>query len=83
MAMKIKLVHKIVACVFILIGVALVSNPELVCSKPIPVDTFQAVEKRIWWGLFIGVGTFLLFHHHLRPWLQTVAATCAALLAFC
>ena len=69
----------IVGVALIIFGVTLVSNPELVSNKPIPDDTFEAIERRIWWGLFIGLGTLLLFHHQLRPWLQTVAATCASL----
>ena len=57
----------IVGVALIIFGVTLVSNPELVSNKPIPDDTFEAIERRIWWGLFIGLGTLLLFHRQLRP----------------
>lgn len=64
----------------IAIGITLVWNPELVSHKPIPSDTFQATERRIWWGLLIGFGALLLFHHQLRPWMPTLAATGSALM---
>lgn len=64
----------------ILIGMVLVVNPELISNKPIPDDTFQAIERRIWWGLLIGFGSLLLFHHQLQPWMTTIAAASASLM---
>lgn len=78
--MESSLVFRLVGAVLILVGLTLVSNPELVSNKPIPTDTFEAIERRIWWGLFIGVGCLLLFHHQLRPWLPTLAAASCSLL---
>ena len=66
--------------VLIIVGIALVSNPELIRNKPVPSDTFEAIERRIWWGLLIGFGTLLLFHHQLHPWLTTLAAASSSLL---
>lgn len=77
--MKNNLIHRVFGCALIIAGVVLVSNPELVINKPIPADTFEAVERRIWWGLLIGAGVLLLFHHQFHPWLRTVVATIAAL----
>ena len=71
---------RLVGIGLIVIGVILVWNPELVSDKPVPTDTFQAIERRIWWGLFIGLGTLLMFHHQLSPWQPTVAATVVSLL---
>lgn len=73
------LILRLIGGVIILAGIAIVSNPELISSKPVPVDTFEAIERRIWWGLIIGVGTLLMFHHQLRPWVPTLAATLASL----
>ena len=78
--METSLILRLLGSALIIVGVVLVWNPELVSNKPIPTDTFQATERRIWWGLFIGFGTLLLFHHQLRPWSPTVAATGASLL---
>jgi len=64
----------------ITLGLALVWNPELVSSKPVPNDTFEAIERRIWWGLIIGFGCLLLFHQQLKPWVTTIAATGSALI---
>lgn len=78
--METSFILRIVGSVLIVIGVTLVSNPELVSNKPIPTDTFEAVERRIWWGLFIGFGILFLFHHQLQPWSLTLAATLSSLL---
>lgn len=64
----------------IIAGLVLAWNPELVSNKPIPTDTFKAVERRIWWGLLIGLGLLPFFHHQLRPWSATISATLSALL---
>ena len=71
---------RLIGGAIIIAGVALVSNPELVSNKPVPEDTFEAIERRIWWGLIIGFGLLLLFHHQLQPWLTTLAATSSSLL---
>ena len=74
------LLLRLVGVALIVAGVTLVSNPELVSNKPVPSDTFEAIERRIWWGLIIGFGILLLFHHQLQPWLKTIAATGSSLL---
>ena len=73
-------IFRLIGAALIIFGIVLASNPELVSSKPVPTDTFKAVERRIWWGLFIGVGILLQFHHQLLPWQPTVSATFASLL---
>ncbi len=74
------LIIRLIGVALIIVGVALVWNPEIVSNKPIPSDAFKATERRIWWGLFIGFGTLLLFHHQLLPLMPTIAATGSALL---
>ena len=73
-------VLRFIGAALIIFGIVLASNPELVSNKPVPGDTFEAVERRVWWGLFIGVGILLQFHHQLLPWQPTLSATCASLL---
>ena len=60
------MIIKLLAVALILAGVVLAWNPELVSNKPVPDDTFKAVERRIWWGLLIGFGILLLFHRRHR-----------------
>jgi len=74
------LILRLIGGAIIIAGIALVSNPELVSNKPVPDDTFEAIERRIWWGLIIGFGLLLLFHHQLQPWTTTLAATSSSLL---
>jgi len=74
------LILKLIGVASLVVGLALVWSPELISNKPIPNDVYQAIERRIWWGLLIGLGLLLLFHHKLLPWQPTVAATLSALL---
>jgi len=71
---------KLIGITLVVAGATLAWNPELVSNKPVPSDTFEATERRIWWGLLIGFGALLLFHHQLVPWQPTIAATLSALL---
>jgi len=43
--MKHSLILRIIGSALICIGFALVANPELVSNKPIPSDTFEAIER--------------------------------------
>ena len=74
-----RLISRILGGILIVIGLILIANPELVSSKPVPADIFEAIERRIWWGLIVGFGVLFLFHHQLRLWLQTLAASLSAL----
>ncbi|WP_413699014.1 DUF4345 family protein [Psychromonas sp. KJ10-10] len=74
------IILRLLGALLIIIGLVLSTNPELVSDKPVPTDTFKAVERRIWWGLLIGFGLLLQFHHYLMPWQATVATTFASLL---
>ena len=65
---------KLIAVVLIIVGIMLVWNPELVSKKAIPTNAFDAIERRVWWGLLIGLGSMLLFHRQLQPWTMTIAA---------
>lgn len=78
--MESTLFFRLIGAILIVAGIALVWNPELVSNKPIPNDTFDAIERRIWWGLIIGFGCLLMFHHQLQPWKLTLAATASSLL---
>lgn len=78
--MEISFALRVIGVISIVIGVFLAWNPELVSNKPVPADAFQATERRIWWGLFIGVGSLLMFHHQIHPWQPTVFATIFSLL---
>lgn len=79
-SMDITIILRLIGVILIIIGLVLAWNPELVSNKPVPTDPFQATERRIWWGLFIGFGSLLMFHHQIQPWAPTIAATISCLL---
>ncbi|QHJ10702.1 hypothetical protein FX988_00922 [Paraglaciecola mesophila] len=72
--MENKIILQVVGFIILFLGGVLSYNPELVSSKPIPVDTFQAVERRVRWGFLMGTGMLLIFHHQITPYFFTVAA---------
>ncbi|TCS39789.1 DUF4345 family protein [Reinekea marinisedimentorum] len=78
--MESSVILRLVGGVLILAGILLAANPELVSNKPVPEDTFAAVERRIWWGLIIGVGFLPMFHQQWGPWGATLAATGSSLM---
>ena len=71
---------KVVGGVLVFVGVLLATNPELISTKAVPADPFEAIERRITWGKLIGLGLVPFFHHQLRPWVPTLAATLSALI---
>jgi len=71
---------RVLGVALMVFGVGLSANPELLSSAPVPEDVFEAVERRVWWGAFVGGGLLLLFHLSLQPWMRTLAAASAALL---
>ncbi|PWQ96922.1 DUF4345 family protein [Leucothrix pacifica] len=66
--MEHKIFLQVAGFIILLLGFVLTYNPELVSSKPIPEDTFQAVERRVRWGFLIGFGVLLMFHHQVKPY---------------
>lgn len=79
--MDIDIATKAFGLIFLVAGIVIVVNPELITNKPVPEDIFEAVERRIWWGLLIGVGLLLLFNLRWSPWLPTLLVTLIALIA--
>lgn len=77
--MESKVVQRVVGLAVLAVGLLLAYDPELVTGEAIPEATFEAVERRIVWGVPIGIGILLLFHFQLTPWLRTVAAVGCAL----
>ncbi len=72
--MEYKILLQVAGFILLLSGVVLSYTPELVSSKPIPEDTFHAIERRVRWGFLIGLGMLLMFHHQVKPYLFTAAA---------
>ena len=74
------LLRRLIGASLIIGGVVLIVSPEIVSSKPVPGDTFEAIERRIWWGLLPGFGILVLFLQQIKPWRKTLAITGCALL---
>lgn len=72
--MEYKIFLQIMGSILLLAGFVFTYSPELVSHKPIPEDTFRAIERRVWWGLLIGLGILFMFHHQIKPYLFTAAA---------
>ncbi len=79
--MNFVLVTRVAGFIMLIAGIIVVANPELITNKPVPEDTFEAIERRIWWGLLIGLGLLFIFNQRWSPWLPTFLITTVALLA--
>lgn len=77
--MDITIVLRLIGLTILIAGFVLAWNPELVSSVDIPNNPFEAVERRIKWGMVIGLGILLIFHHKLQPWLLTATAVGASI----
>ena len=77
--MEQKIALQIIGLIVLISGFVLTYNPELVSNKPIPEDTFRAIERRVWWGLLIGFGSMLIFHQQIKPCFLTMAVLCITL----
>lgn len=43
-----RLISRVVGAVIVFACLVLVSNPEILSGNPVPADTFDAVERRMW-----------------------------------
>ncbi len=77
--MDLSLTLKIIGFFVFAAGIVLAWSPELISSKPVPEDIFRAVERRVWWGVLIGLGLIPFFHGTVKPWLPTIIAVGGAL----
>ncbi|WP_207435954.1 hypothetical protein [Sabulibacter ruber] len=59
---------KISGTILLIAGFVLAIKPNLFGNFSTPVDAYQMIEKRVKWGLFIGLGVFLLFHRDWASW---------------
>lgn len=57
-----------------LAGLVLAFAPTLVSDPGPAADSFAAIERRIPWGLLLGVGAFLVARTQLKPWSHTLAS---------
>ncbi|UZR99728.1 DUF4345 family protein (plasmid) [Chondrinema litorale] len=70
---------KILGVILLIAGFVLAYKPDLMSSQPMPSDPYQMIEKRVMWGLVIGLGILFIFHHQLSPWQLSVSALLSAL----
>lgn len=54
-------------------GVVLACAPTLVHDPGPAVDTYAAIERRVWWGAMTGLGALLIVRTRLKPWKITLA----------
>ncbi|MHC8949849.1 DUF4345 family protein [Sphingobacterium hungaricum] len=59
---------KISGVILIIAGFIFTLKPDLVTKFPTSIDAYQMIEKRVPWGLLIGLGLFLLFYTNWTSW---------------
>lgn len=53
---------EILAVILIIAGLTMAYNPALISSFPTPLTGYEMIEKRVRWGVLIGLGVFLIFN---------------------
>lgn len=55
---------KLSGVVLLISGLILTGTPDLFGKFPTAIDPYQMIEKRVKWGVLIGLGGFLIFYHN-------------------
>lgn len=58
------LVLKILGIFLFIAGFLLTLKPDLLGKFPVSIDSYQMIEKRVRWGLLVGLGLFLTFYNN-------------------
>lgn len=61
-------VIKILGIILCIAGFLLTLKPDLLGKYPPSVDAYRMIEKRVRWGLLIGLGLFLIFYSNRNSW---------------
>jgi len=70
---------KIVGFILLIGGIALVLKPDLIFPASAHPVGYATIEKRVKWGIVIGLGLFLIFFQQWGQWWLTVWALLALL----
>jgi|GEM_PF-1010823 len=73
------IIFKISGIILIISGIILTCKPDLISSSPAPLNGYDMIEKRVKWGLLIGLGIFPIFHQQWAHWSLTIWALFSAL----
>lgn len=61
-------VLKILGILFFIAGFLLTLKPDLLGKFSSSIDAYQMIEKRVRWGLLVGLGLFLVFNSNWNSW---------------
>jgi len=65
---------KLLGALLVLAGLLFSFMPDIIFGAPQDVlDTYQGIERRVRWGLLIGVGLLLLMYEQKNSWPLTLA----------
>ncbi|MFD1141143.1 DUF4345 family protein [Larkinella insperata] len=59
---------KIVGVILLVTGLVLAIKPDSFGKFSTSLDSYQMIEKRVKWGILIGMGGFILFHNNWVSW---------------
>lgn len=59
---------KISGVILVIAGFLLAIKPEIFSKFPASTDAYQMIEKRVKWGILIGVGVFLMLNSNWESW---------------
>ncbi|MFC3560746.1 hypothetical protein [Pedobacter jamesrossensis] len=59
---------KISGVILLITGFILAIKPDLLGRFSGPIDPYQMIEKRVKWGIIVGLGLFLIFNNNCTSW---------------
>jgi hypothetical protein len=70
---------KISGVIFLSAGFILAIKPDFFGKFSTSLDAYQMIEKRVKWGMLIGLGGFMIFYNNWTCWGLTATALLASL----
>lgn len=59
---------RVIGVLVVVAGLVLAAVPTLVSDPGPAADTYEAIERRVWWGALAGFGALLATLRSLQPW---------------
>ncbi|TDS12273.1 DUF4345 family protein [Sphingobacterium paludis] len=73
------IILKIAGFLFLLLGIIFTLKPELLDKFPASITPYEIIEKRVKWGLLMGLGIFVLYQTDWTSWRLIATALLATL----
>ncbi|KGE13446.1 DUF4345 family protein [Sphingobacterium deserti] len=74
-----QIILKIAGIALLLVGAIFTFKPDLLGKFPTSITPYEIIEKRVMWGVLIGLGIFLMCLNNWSSWRLNLTALLASL----